>query len=210
MCSGAILSGLRRELSSGTLPSRYTVVQMVLTMFSNIPDYEGFLLEVRRDILELLLVGPWHSKNLVLKAVIILFRSDESKLWLVENGIFDAIFSLMQSKSKDLQEVPMVMLLSLFTHPEIPQRFLDKGGARVLGQLLYAKDEVINDLAVVLMKALFLYDRKAVEDGTPHDRAHLMQRDPVRPLHIISTQRAENAKLNGYIKSVIGAGAVWQ
>jgi len=48
-----------------------------------------------------------------------------------------------------------------------------------LGQLLYAKDEVINDLAVVLMKTLFLYDRRAVEEGTPSDRAHLMHVEPV-------------------------------
>ena len=170
---------MRRELSSGTLPSRYTVVQMILTMFSSIPNYEEFLLGVRHDILELLFVGPWHAKNLVLKAVVILFRSEESRMWLAENGIFDALFALIQSKSKDLQEVPLVMLLSLFTHPKIPLIFLEKGGAQVLGQLLYAKDEVINDLAVVLMKTLFLYDRRAVEEGTPSDRAHLMHVQPV-------------------------------
>jgi hypothetical protein len=61
---------------------------------------------------------------------------------------------------------------------DIPFMILDKKGHEVLAQVLYAVSEVIRDLAVIILKALFLYDRERVMSAIPFDREHLMKADP--------------------------------
>ena len=52
--SKLILKGMRRELKSGLLPARYTVVQMLLNMHSKYEYEESFVLSVRPLIVALL------------------------------------------------------------------------------------------------------------------------------------------------------------
>jgi len=72
----------------------------------------------------------------------------------------------------------MVALLSFCVHPEVPWLFLEKGGHHVLVKVLYAVNEVIREMAVVLLKALCLYDQEKIVAVIPADREHLMKADP--------------------------------
>ncbi len=176
-----ILRGMKRELTEGTMPAKYTVVQMLLNLHRSYPGEEAFKEECRDLLIQLLFSGPWHAKNLVIKSICVLFKTLDDRMYLINNGIIDALYNLIESKNKDLQEVPMVVILSLLTHPEIPPIFIKRNGAAVIAQLLYAVDEVIRDLAIVILRALYLYDRDTVDKAIPADRAHLMARDTSMP-----------------------------
>jgi hypothetical protein len=54
---------------------------------------------------------------------------------------------------------------------------MDKGGLDVLVKVLYAVDDNIKELAVVLLKGLALYDRPRIMAVIPSDRAHLFAPD---------------------------------
>jgi len=137
-----------------------------------------FNASVRDKILDLLGNGPWTGRNVIAKLCVLLYRDDDSKMYFVQHGAFEHIFDLIFSKGLDLQEVPMVCLLFYCSHPEIPPIFMEKGGLQVLVRVLYAVDENIRDMAVVLLKALCLYDRPRVLAVIPPDRAHLFHTDP--------------------------------
>ena len=47
----------------------------------------------------------WHARNLCVKTVCVLYRSPENKLYFAQNGAFDSIMNLVESKTSDLQEV---------------------------------------------------------------------------------------------------------
>lgn len=88
----------------------------------------------------------------------------------------------MNSKSADLQEAPLVALLSLFAHPLIPDMFMGiPGGLAEIVKLLSSKNDVIRELSVILLKALSLYQAQKVKDAIPPNLLILMEKDQSIP-----------------------------
>jgi hypothetical protein len=85
--------------------------------------------------------------------------------------------TIIEQKTKELQEAPLVAMLSFSTQPDIPKILIERGAAAVVAKLLYAFDDVIKDLAVVLLKVFILYDRDVVASVVPSDRAFLLAKD---------------------------------
>lgn len=178
MCTPVVFSGMKRELVSGTMPARYTILQMLLNLHLCYKQEKDFVRTIFNEVMELLFVGPWHARNLVIKCICILYRSKEDCMTLVNMGVLEAIFGVIQSKNMDLVEAPLVAILSFTTHPEIPRILIAKGGHHIIANLLYAVDEVIRDMAVIILKVLVLYDKEVVEAAIAHDRMPLMNRKP--------------------------------
>ena len=117
-----------------------------------------------------------------------LYRSDENKLFLAEHGAIKAILQLMMSKSADLQEAPLVALLSLFSHPLVPDIFLaTSGGLEEIVKLLASYNDVIRELAVILLKALSLYQAQRVKELIPAHLMILMEKDQSIPTGLVVT-----------------------
>lgn len=173
-----VLEGMRRDLLYGRKLCQVTVMQMMISLRHAYPEEVEFNSSVRDKIIYLMKTGPWSGRTLVIKLSVLVYRDNDNKWYFVQHGALESIFSLIQSKSLDLQEVPMVALLSYCAHPDVPVLFMDKGGIEVLVCVLYAIDEVIRDMAVVLLKALCLYDRPRVEAAIPSDKHHLFVPDP--------------------------------
>lgn len=180
--SNLVLKGMKRELRTGTLPARYTVLQMLLNL-NNSPGFQAqqaFCLSVRDIVLELLDIGPFHCRNLCIKAVCVLYRDDESKMYLVEHGLCDSIFAIIAAKSQVLHEASLVLLLSLCTHADIPKILLsDRYNCHVIAaSFLTCKDtheDIIRELSIVLLKALYLYDSDAVDSAVPPEHLHMLR-----------------------------------
>lgn len=155
----SILAGLKRELLHGTLAARQTVVQMCLYLHNEYPNEEEFLDEIKDIMLDFLINGVWHVRNLAAKCICVLYRKPHMLIYFFDRGAADAIGEIMSSKSQDLQEAPMVCLLSMLTHPDIPEQMWDK--PLVLNsvlRLLACLDDVIRNLAVIYIKALAIYN----------------------------------------------------
>lgn len=131
------------------------------------------------SIIDLLKVGPWHARNLCVKTVCVLYRDTEDKWYMAQHGVLEAIFALIDAKNPDLQEAPLVALLSLCSHADVPPLFMEKGGLKLISDvMIYTLDEVVRDLSIVLMKGIALYNAKAVRDSVPDEKQHLLARDP--------------------------------
>lgn len=75
----------------------------------------------------------------------------------------------------DLQEAPLVAILSLSTHPLIPRILLEKACADVVSKFFFSKDDVIREVSVIIMKTFYLYDQAIVNAAIPPERAYLME-----------------------------------
>jgi hypothetical protein len=177
-----LLAGLKHELTYGTPPSKYTILQIILNIHGNYDTEEAFVFSIRGIIIDLMEKGMWHARNLCVKAVILLYRSMEDKLYFCENGALDTIIDLVTSKSADLYEVPMVGLLSFMIHPDIPPIFMEKGGCKIVGDLLCVENEIVVDMSKVLLKVFGLYDPALVEASIPRHKKHLMEREDDLPI----------------------------
>jgi|MDTB01.1.fsa_nt_gb hypothetical protein len=174
-----IFSGIERELHEGSPQNQTLVLQMMINLrLVNSELKDSFNQRVRDRIIELLGSGLWFLRNLTTKTMVLIYVSLEDKLYCVERGALEHIFDLIRSKNLDLQEVPMVALLSFLVHPQIPFLLLEKKGQDCIVEVLYAANEVIRDMAVLLLKALALYDHEAISACIPLDREHLMKVDP--------------------------------
>ena len=134
ICTPALLDGMKRELDSGTRHAKITCVQMMLNLHNHYatPEMEeSFVTSVRDILLVLMSIGMWHARNLCVKTICVLYRSASNKLYFSQNGAFEAILDLIQAKNFDLQEAPLVAILSLISHPEVPYLFFDVGGVEV-------------------------------------------------------------------------------
>ena len=171
------LAGMKREIETGTMSARLTVVQMMLNLHNGYDQELEFSRSVIDSIIYLLTAGPWNARNLVVKTVSVIYKEPEDKHYLVEHHLFEAIFALMTSKAMDLQEAPMVALLSLLVVFDIPWIFIEKGGLKVIGRFMYAEDPVIRELAIIILKSMALYNAKAVEEVIPIEKRHLMDKD---------------------------------
>lgn len=174
-----IFQGMERELNEGSQQNQTLVLQMMINLrLIESPLRDKFNRDVRDRVIELLGNGLWFNRNLTTKTMVLIYTSDEDKVYVARHGALEQIFDLIRSKNLDLQEVPMVALLSLIVHPEIPFIMIEKGGHIMLTEVLYAVNEVIRDMAVVLLKALALYDHETITACIPPDREHLMKVDP--------------------------------
>lgn len=177
-----VLLGLKHELAYGTPPSKFTIVQIILNLHGHYDAEEPFVLSVRDIIIELMTSGMWHTRNLCVKCVLLLYRDDDNKMYFAQHGALDTIRDLVTTKSADLYEVPIVCLLSLFCHPDIPRLFLDAQFAYCIGNLLNVENDIVRDLAIVLLKVLALYDSAEVERVVPKQKRHLMEKDDDIPM----------------------------
>ena len=161
--NSSILLGLKHELEFGTPPSKFTIVQIILNLHGAYDAEDAFVYSIRDILLGLMLSGMWHARNLCVKCVIMLYRDDENKLYFAQHGTLDTIVHLVTTKSADLYEVPLVALLSLFCHPDIPAMFIDMEAVGAIARLLNVENDIVRDLAIVLLKVLGLYNNEVVQ-----------------------------------------------
>lgn len=76
----------------------------------------------------------------------------------------------------------MVGLLSFMIHPDIPPIFMEKGGCKIVGDLLCVENEIVVDMSKVLLKVFGLYDPALVEASIPRHKKHLMEREDDLPI----------------------------
>lgn len=181
LCTPVTLEGVHHEFTTGTMASKCTIMQLLMNVHSCYEGEGAFVLRLRDPVLDLLKTGPWNAKNLAIKLITVVYRTDEDRWDMVDKGMVEAIFDVIQSKGNDLQEAPMVCLLHLCTHADIPPLMLNKGAAKVAASLLKAEDPIIRELAVILLKALLLYNSFEVERVTPADQSYLLKRDIYNP-----------------------------
>lgn len=172
-----VLEGMKRELLYGRSLCQVTVLQMMLNVRGAYTGEAEFNFSVRDKILYLLATSSWVGQNLIVKLCILIYGDHENKIYFVQRGVLECLFAIICSKCLDLQEIPMVALLAYCSHPDVPHLFIAKGGLDVLVRVLYAVDDVIRDMAVVLLKGLLLYDHERVRQVIPADRAHFFAPD---------------------------------
>eukprot|EP01041_Mallomonas_annulata_P005165 gene5165-10327_t len=100
MITDKVIFGMRRELQTGTIPSQFTVLQMLLNLHFMYKDEAQFLQAIKPEILRILRSAPWPSRNLCCKCVCVLYRSEEDKIFLAENGALDYILDIITAKSQ--------------------------------------------------------------------------------------------------------------
>ena len=182
MATAKVFAGMERELKSDAANNNTLVLQMMINLRSIQNEHrEKYKANVRDRILELMRDGKdvkWFNRNLTTKCLCLIYTTLDDKKYCADNGAIDSIFNLIKSKNLDLQEVPMVALLSFCAHPTVPFMILEKGYHKILVDAMYAVNEVIRELAVVLLKSLQLYNAEAISSLIPSDREYLMKPDP--------------------------------
>eukprot|EP01034_Spumella_vulgaris_P032231 gene32231-39799_t len=181
VCTTRILKGLRNEFVSGTMTSKTTVLQILMNVHRKYEGEREYLLAIRDVLLDLLRTGPWTARNLCIRAMTVLYTEEEDKMHFIAQGVVERIAELVATKGQDLQEAPIVALLYLCSHPDIPQILLQKGVAKLAAGMLSSEDEVIKELSVILLKALLLYNSYEVERVVPPEKDYLLKRDLYNP-----------------------------
>jgi len=179
MATAKVFLGMERELKANVPNNQTFVLQMMINLRAiKTPARETYVRNVRDRVLELMKAGMWFSRNLTTKTLCLIYTSLEDKKYCADHGALESIFNLIQSKNLDLQEVPLVALLSFCVHPDVPFMIMEKGFHLVLIDVLYAVHETIRELAVILLKALILYDKATIDAAIPTDREFLFKIDP--------------------------------
>lgn len=113
---------MSRELKTGTIQAQLTVIQMMLKLHNKYPaSEENFVTEHIEEIRTLLGTAPWSTRNLCAKCICVLYRSHSNQMYLMERGVIDSLLTVMREKNDELQEAPLVAILSLLSHPDIPK-----------------------------------------------------------------------------------------
>jgi hypothetical protein len=113
---------MSRELKTGTIQAQLTVIQMMLKLHNKYPaSEESFVTAHIDEIRTLLGTAPWSTRNLCAKCVCVLYRSHSNQMYLMERGIVDSLLAVIREKNDELQEAPLVAILSLLSHPDIPK-----------------------------------------------------------------------------------------
>lgn len=183
LMTSRISDAIRREFVEGTLSSREVIIRFLMNVHRcySSQDERSLLDALKDPLMDLMKTGPWSAKNLCLKAVCVLYDTNEDRAYLTERGLLDVVLDLVSSKSDDLQEVPVVALLYLCVHPTLPTLLLDRGVAKVAGQLLLCRDHIIRELCVVLLKALNLFNSEVVEAAVPEEKRYVLRRNIYNP-----------------------------
>ena len=176
-----IVIGVRREFEDGGLTSREVIIKLLMNVHRHYSEERQLIEALRDPLLDLLRNGPWSAKNLCLKAVCVLYDSDKDREYFVANGLLDMILAVIDNKGEDLQEVPVVALLYLCVHPDIPTLLLERGVAVVASKLLFCRDPIIRELSIVLLKALNLHDGPTVLEAVPPEKQYVLKKDLYNP-----------------------------
>jgi hypothetical protein len=176
-----VMRGVKKEFAEGTLSARSSIIHMLMNVHKRYADEDELIKSFRDPLIDLLDKGPWTAKNLCLKAICVLYDNNEDRLYLVEKGLLKHLFAIINSKSDDLQEVPLVTILYLCVHAEIPKLLIKEGAASIAIKLLFCKDHVIKELSVIILKALSLYDEESISSIIPKEKSYLLQRDVRNP-----------------------------
>lgn len=161
--------------------SKTTVLQLVLNVHGKYKQERAIVLNLRDSVLHLLKTAPWATRNLCLKVFSVVYREMEDLAYFAHNGLIDAIFWIIDAKDIELQEAPLVALLHLCEHPQLPFNLIRRGVLPYLIKLLRAKDNVIQQLTLVLLKLLFLYNEQAVMAAIPTEKHYLMTHNAYNP-----------------------------
>ena len=181
-----MLSGLVKQFTIGTNDSKYQVIRILLYLHSTYGEEKELnLMRDNRDNLLLLLDlqdSEWRDRNLAVKGFCVFFKENIDKMYFIEHGILEIIFKDMKNKPEDLQEANLVLLLSLCSHPDVPDIVINKGGCDLISIILCrAAMTVIIDLSSILLKTLALYQWDVVEHSVikniPPERADLRKLD---------------------------------
>ena len=107
--------------------------------------------------------------------------SNEDRVYMLKHGAVEAVFELLATKAEDLNETPMVYFLYLCLHPTLPEQLIRRGIIEKVVPFLYAEDDIIRELSVIVLKALILFNSDAVDEAVPEEKKYLMQRDIYNP-----------------------------
>lgn len=172
---------LLRHFFVGTMGSKTTVLQLLLNVHGKYPQERGIALNLRDSVLHLLKTAPWTTRNLCLKVFCVVYREVEDLAYFAHNGLIESIFWVIDAKDIELQEAPLVALLHLCEHPQLPFNLIRRGVLRYMVKLLRAHDNVIQQLSLVLLKLFYLYNEAAVMKALPPDKHYLMSHDAYNP-----------------------------
>lgn len=181
LCTDVMLAGLQHEFIDGTMGAKTTILQLLMNVHNKYPQEREIITFVRDELLNLLRTAPWNTRNYCLKVFVVLCTDMMDREYMVDNGIIDSILEIIAAKDKELQEAPLVALLHLCVHPEIPFYLLTKGVAKVVAGLLRAQDVIIKELAVIVLKALSLFNQIEVMRVVPEDLHYVLHRDMYNP-----------------------------
>ena len=181
ICTEQTLAGIRNEFFTGTISSKMTVLQLLMNVHKQYTEEASFVRSIRDAVLDLLKKAPWNAKNLSIKVMSVVYRTDEDRMHFVQHGAIEAILDVIAVKNQDLQEAPLVGLINFASHAEIPPIMLSRGVAAVAADLLGCDDPIIKELSVVLLKALLLYNHVEVEKVVPEDKQYILKRDVYNP-----------------------------
>jgi hypothetical protein len=166
--SPGILQALKRELLEGTPSAKDTALAMILAMHNYYDNELAYVMEIREIILNFLLQGAWHVRNMAAKCICVLYRQPHSQMYFIENGAFDALTDVITTKSKELQEAPMVAILSLLSHPDAHEIMWNKRRCiDAVMSLIGCSDTIIHELAVVFVKVMSIYDWQRIDAMIP-------------------------------------------
>lgn len=181
LCTQVMLDGLMHEFHTGTMGSKTTVLQLVLNIHNKYTQERAIALDLRDSVIHLLRTAPWNTRNLCLKVFCVVYREIEDLAYFAHNGLIDALFWVINAKDIELQETPLVAFLHLCEHPQLPFNLIRRGALPYIVKLLAAKDHVIQQLSLILLKLLFLYNEGEVMKALPPDKHYLMSHDVYNP-----------------------------
>lgn len=176
-----ILNGIRHEFHHGTIHAKTTVLQILMNLHNHYPTENQMKYDIRDEIINILKKSTWKNKNLCLKVITILYTENTDREYFVQHGLIDSIIHVMTTKDQELQEVPLVCILYLCIHEEIPWKLLTKGIVKIIVKFLYAEDIIIRELAVIILKALLLYNSYEIERHVPDEKRYVLKRDVYNP-----------------------------
>ena len=179
-----MLQGLSKQMFNGTVLAKTAVASILLHLHGKYPKPQELelLRGVRTEMIDMLGQGKWSGKNLFIKVFCVLYKEEDDKIFLVENGILPKLYEIMEAKPEDLVEAPIVVLLSLAQHPDIPVTIMDSGGLPILCRIIVKCDDpIIIDLIGILFKTLALHDHDRIEEILdeliPVEKSHLKRLD---------------------------------
>ena len=181
LCTDWMLHGLKHEFRTGTIGSKTTILQLLMNVHGQYPQEREIIDYIRDDLIHLLETAPWNTRNYAIKVFCVLCSTDEDREYMANKGIINLILNVINAKDKELQEAPLVAFLHLSVHPQIPFELLTKGVAKTASKLLTAQDVIIKELAVILLKALSLFNQVEVKRVVPEELQYVLDRDAYNP-----------------------------